>query len=78
MLSSAPVVRLNSQRLGSFTSSQVKSIAVDAGGGNDHVQVGANVRSAATLLGGDGDDWLFGGAGNDTLLGGRGRNRRFQ
>src|SRR6266566_7754002 len=61
----------------SFAVSDVTSIQVHAGAGDDHVQldpdvIGADIQGEGgddTLIGGNGDDTLEGGAGNDTLDG---------
>src|SRR5688572_5376669 len=56
----------------SFPMSRVRSIRVDAGRGDDAVEIdqgNGQVRQPATLLGGEGDDRLFGGGGNDNLQG---------
>jgi hypothetical protein len=50
-----------------------RGIRVDAGAGDDEVQIDADVPPVASLLiGGAGDDVLVGGAGNDDLRGGAG------
>jgi hypothetical protein len=71
------IVWHDGQRLGSFAGSQVKSIAIDAAAGDDFVQIAANIRTAATLLGGDGNDTLLGGRGHDSLQGGAGNDYLF-
>jgi Ca2+-binding RTX toxin-like protein len=48
---------------------------VNGEGGDDRVEVNANVRIPVTLSGGPGNDRLTGGAGNDRLLGGSGFDR---
>ncbi|MDY6941057.1 MAG: hypothetical protein SWY16_25790 [Cyanobacteriota bacterium] len=45
-------------------------IVGDGKNGNDRIELNENVRSSASLKGGNGDDELFGGKGNDTLDGG--------
>jgi hypothetical protein len=70
------VVSINKTSFG-FDRKKVKSISIDAGGGDDsviigHGLVGAYVFGGAgndRIAGGDGDDTLVGGAGNDTLEG---------
>jgi Ca2+-binding RTX toxin-like protein len=54
---------------------EAKSIAsfeVNAGGGNDSVNISPKVTVPVTLRGGPGDDRLRGGAGSDKLIGGSG------
>jgi hypothetical protein len=58
----------------SFSLAAVKKITVNAGAGNDKVTVATNVYKAATLNGGDGNDYLSGGAGADTIAGGNGND----
>ena len=55
-----------------FKTKGVKLIEVDAGAGNDDVQLGSKVRIAARLLGEAGNDTILGGGGNDQLNGGVG------
>ena len=71
------VVRAGGERLGAFALNQVSSIVVNAGAGNDFVQLAGNIRAGATILGGDGNDVLFGGNGNDTLRGEAGNDYLF-
>jgi hypothetical protein len=71
------VVRAGGQRLGAFALSAVTSIVVEAGGGNDFVQLAGNIRIGATILGGEGNDVLFGGRGNDALRGEAGNDYLF-
>jgi Ca2+-binding RTX toxin-like protein len=49
-------------------------ISIDAGGGNDSIQVTANIKKPSTLLGGNGNDTLLGGSKNDYLSGGAGND----
>lgn len=53
----------------------VKKLVIDAGAGDDTVEVRAGVAVPATILGGDGNDTLTGGDGADTLRGGAGDDR---
>ncbi|HEX8523300.1 MAG TPA: calcium-binding protein, partial [Tepidisphaeraceae bacterium] len=53
-----------------FPLASVKRVTVDAGAGDDNVEIHAAPPSS--LLGRDGNDKLFGGAGNDTIDGGAG------
>ena len=55
-----------------FKTKGVKLIEVDAGAGNDKVQLGSKVRIAARILGEAGNDTILGGRGNDQLSGGLG------
>jgi len=71
------VVRHDGQKLGSFALSQVTTIAIDAGGGNDFVQIVGNINIASTLLGGAGNDTLLGGKGHDKLFGNEGNDFLF-
>jgi Ca2+-binding RTX toxin-like protein len=52
----------------------IAGFEVNAGGGNDSVNVTAVVPIAVTLRGGPGDDRLLGGAGADKLIGGSGND----
>jgi Ca2+-binding RTX toxin-like protein len=53
----------------------IAGFEVNAGGGDDHVQVAKHVAVPVTMRGGPGDDLLLGGAGTDKLIGGRGDDR---
>src|SRR5689334_13843711 len=55
-----------------FFQTDVSSIVVDAGKGDDVVILAPNITKPARLLGGDGADRLTGGGGNDSLSGGNG------
>ncbi|MCS7034183.1 MAG: hypothetical protein NZ561_09335, partial [Phycisphaerae bacterium] len=48
----------------------IDAISVDAGAGNDSIQIESAVNTPTTLLGGKGNDSLRGGAGNDVISGG--------
>jgi Ca2+-binding RTX toxin-like protein len=71
------VVTLNGATDGVFDNSDVKSIVLSGGDGNDTLRIGANIKAATlngglgndTLLGGNNDDVLNGEAGDDTLDG---------
>src|SRR5262252_1347728 len=56
-----------SHHISKFNAADVKSIEVDAGKGNDFVDVGGSLRHPlalpATINGGDGNDYLAGGNG---------------
>lgn len=61
----------------SFTASSIKSITVNAGAGNDDVEVlelNGSITIPMTLLGGAGNDTLVGGSGNDYIDGGSGND----
>jgi Ca2+-binding RTX toxin-like protein len=62
-----------------FNAADVKSIEVDAGKGNDFVDVGGSLHHPlalpATVNGGDGNDYLAGGNGNDVINGNAGNDR---
>lgn len=61
----------------SFTASSVSSITVNAGAGNDDVEVlelNDPINVPMTLLGGAGNDTLVGGSGNDYIDGGSGND----
>jgi Ca2+-binding RTX toxin-like protein len=61
-----------------FALADVKSIVVNAGSGNDVVDVGGTRRHAlkiaSTIDGGDGNDRLLGGNANDVITGGAGND----
>ena len=61
-----------STRVGDFDASAVTAVTVDAGAGDDLVELGATVTAPATLAGGDGNDRLYAGGGDATLDGGAG------
>jgi Ca2+-binding RTX toxin-like protein len=52
----------------------IAGFEVNAGGGNDSVNVTAAIPVSVTLRGGPGDDRLLGGAGADKLVGGSGND----
>jgi hypothetical protein len=70
---------------GSATFNNVKKIAVQAGEGNDNINLsGTSLPSAVdgrggadTIIGGGGADVLHGGAGNDSIVGGFGADQLF-
>ena len=49
-------------------------IRIDGDGGNDLVEINANIKTQVLLYGGGGSDTLRGGSGNDRLYGGDGRD----
>jgi Ca2+-binding RTX toxin-like protein len=62
-----------------FTFSAVKGILVNAGAGNDYVDVSGNYRARlsipSTINGGAGNDYLVGGNGADSISGEAGNDR---
>lgn len=58
--------------VGTFRQRQFGRVIVDAGGGDDRVELSGKFTVAAQLIGGDGNDVLIGGKGKDVLLGGAG------
>jgi Ca2+-binding RTX toxin-like protein len=59
--------------IGSFQQSTIESTRVRGGGGNDVVNLDAQLL-VSVLVGGAGDDTLTGGSGSDLLLGGTGND----
>jgi hypothetical protein len=57
-----------------FDLDDVTRIEIDAGRGNDHVDVSENLTVPALIIGGAGNDQLSGGSGGDTILGGAGND----
>jgi Ca2+-binding RTX toxin-like protein len=59
-----------------FALSQISSIDVEAGAGNDSVTIESSMPAnlGVSVQGGPGDDTIMGGAGNDTLGGGAGND----
>ncbi len=55
----------------------IAGFEVNAGGGDDRVQVSGGVTVPVTLRGEAGDDVLVGGSGADKLIGGRGDDRLY-
>ena len=53
-----------------LTGSIVASLWIDAGDGDDTIDVQTSI--SATIYGGFGDDTIIGGSGNDTIIGGLG------
>ena len=72
-LASLEVLR-NGRRLGSYALNSVALVRIDAGRGNDHVHVDANVMVASHLTGGVGNDILVGGGLDDYLRGMQGKD----
>ncbi|HEX8914414.1 MAG TPA: hypothetical protein VF796_18850 [Humisphaera sp.] len=58
----------------SFTLTAVKKIVVNAGKGNDTVNIAASVTKPAVINGSDGNDKLTGGGGSDVINGGAGND----
>lgn len=65
-------VAVDGAEIGRFGYAGVKSIVARLAGGDDVIEVDANVLRRATLLGDVGDDTLVGGGGTDSLDGGAG------
>jgi hypothetical protein len=63
------VVYDGAAKLGTFELAAIQQIEVAAGAGNDIVKLGANIRIAATIYGGDGDDLIHGTAMADQIFG---------
>lgn len=53
----------------------IAGFEVNAGGGDDQVEVAKSISIPVTMRGGDGRDVLSGGAGPDKLIGGYGNDR---
>jgi Ca2+-binding RTX toxin-like protein len=56
-----------------FGSLAIAGVIVEGGQGDDYLDA-STLQSAATLIGGSGNDTMFGGLSNDTLQGGDGRD----
>ena len=69
-------VRVNEDgKVTTFTVGSVKSVVVNARGGNDQILGRTNLQKPMTLRGGEGNDTLVGGAKGDTFEGGAGQDR---
>ena len=68
------VLEANGAGLGTFKLNQFSRVLVDAGAGDDRVEMPGLLTKAAQLSGGDGNDVLIGGKGKDVLLGGNGND----
>ena len=69
-------VRVNEDgKVTTFAVGSVKSVVVNARGGNDQILGRTNLQKPMTLRGGDGNDTLVGGAKGDTFEGGAGQDR---
>ena len=62
-------------QVAAFRQSQFSRVIVEAGGGDDRVELPATFTKPAQLEGGAGNDVLIGGRGKDVLLGGAGDDR---
>jgi Ca2+-binding RTX toxin-like protein len=65
------IVTMDGQTSLPFGASQVTSIDVEAGAGDDSVIIGSGIIGAS-VQGGPGNDTILGGGGNDTIGGGQG------
>lgn len=70
-------VKLNGVTVSIVSSSDVQRIVAYGLNGNDTIVVNATLAQSATLVGGDGNDYLYGGAGSDQLAGGAGNDHLF-
>lgn len=70
-------VLVNGVSQGVFVKGSFSSIAAYGLAGNDTIQIDGDVRSAAYLFGGDGNDILTGGGGPTFLDGGAGNDRLY-
>jgi hypothetical protein len=68
-------VTSNGASIGTFKQSQLTRVVVDAGAGDDRVEVSPVFARPVQLSGGDGNDVLVGGKGKDLLLGGNGNDQ---
>jgi hypothetical protein len=57
-----------------FLASDVQSIEINAGGGDDRVTVSENVQIKCRIDAGDGNDNVTGGSASDSIVGGRGND----
>lgn len=64
-------VTLNGQQ-SKFATSKVNSIVINAGAGNDKINVKAVIAAKVSLNGGDGNDTINGGGGAESISGGGG------
>jgi parallel beta-helix repeat protein len=71
----AVTVEANGATMGTFRMNQFSRVLVDAGAGDDRVEMPPTFTKAVLLNGGDGNDVLTGGKGKDVLLGGNGDDR---
>src|SRR5262249_44832068 len=60
--------RITVEGVGAFNAAGVRSVVVDAKGGNDFVDL-RGIQVNAIVFGGEGNDTLYGGQGNDRLFG---------
>jgi Ca2+-binding RTX toxin-like protein len=72
----AKYVRVNENgKVTPFAVGSVKSVVINARGGNDQLLGRTNLTKPMTLRGGAGDDTLVGGARGDVFEGGTGQDR---
>ncbi len=72
-IGSSLYVWLGGRQMGQYAANAVQNVSLDARGGNDWVSL-LLIATPSTILGGDGNDFLFGGSGADTILGGAGQD----
>lgn len=70
-------VLVNSSSRGKFLLSAINRIVARGRGGNDTIEITANIQRRVQFEGGDGNDTLRGGFGHDVLLGGDGDDYLF-
>jgi parallel beta-helix repeat protein len=71
----AITLEANGAAMGTFRMNQFSRVLVDAGAGDDRVEMPPLLTKSVLLNGGDGNDVLVGGKGKDVLLGGSGDDR---
>ncbi len=72
------LVEVNGKVVDEQYASDVKSIQISGGLGNDHIEIdeaAGKITTPTVLRGDDGNDVIIGGSGNDTIYGGRGNDR---
>jgi agmatine deiminase len=72
------LVEVNGRVVDEQYATDVKSIQISGGAGNDHIEideVAGKIQTPTVLRGDDGNDVIIGGSGNDTIYGGRGNDR---
>ncbi len=72
------LVEMNGQVIDEQYASDVESLQISGGAGNDHIEIDeadGKVMMPTVLRGDDGNDVVIGGSGNDTIYGGRENDR---